>query len=105
MTHTPGAWVTGGPYPTVSVCTIDSDGEWFPITILWDWNDHKRNGEAPEEVKANARLIAAAPDLLAACKAFIEATFIDLDSVFTPSDKLVKAHVLARAAIAKAEGG
>jgi hypothetical protein len=35
---------------------------WEMIAELWNW----KNGEAPEEVKANARLIAAAPELLAA---------------------------------------
>jgi hypothetical protein len=50
---------------------------------------------------ANARLIAAAPDLLAACKAIVNARDVDLIGE-APWDTLFQQ---ARAAIAKAEGG
>lgn len=49
--------------------------------------------ETGEHEWANARLIAAAPDLLAACKAAL-----------STMDKLSPAHVQVRIAIAKAEG-
>ena len=47
--------------------------------------------------EANARLIAAAPELLAACKAFAEA--------YRTTGDMVRAYLLAQQAIAKAEGG
>jgi hypothetical protein len=68
MKYTPGPWMVGGPYPSVTVCCTpdEYDAEnWEMIAELWNW----KNGEAPEEVKANARLIAAAPQLLAALEA------------------------------------
>jgi hypothetical protein len=53
---------------------------------------------SPEEAKANANLFAAAPDLLAACKAF------DVAMCNGSREELIEAAVAARAAIAKAEG-
>ena len=55
--HTPGPWIVG--------VTVDrAYGEW-PVFRLRDMNDADPDGA---EVQANARLIAAAPDLLAACE-------------------------------------
>jgi hypothetical protein len=80
-TQTPGEWVAmeGGrvvakPAPEV--------GRPYPITVATAWND------------ANTRLIAAAPDLLAALKLL-------LDDV-TPGPEMTS-MTRARAAIAKAE--
>ena len=61
--HTPGTW-----YYTAS----DEDG------LVYGANDtlilpHLILGRTPAEQHANARLIAAAPDLLAACEAVMEA--------------------------------
>jgi len=59
--------------------------------------------ELPEsEQEANARLIAAAPDLLAAAEALVE--FADSNNRINLTGKLAEAVGLARAAIAKAEG-
>jgi hypothetical protein len=52
-----------------------------------------------EESKANARLIAAAPDLLAACKAVVE------EDGFRGSALMRKRIDAMKEAIAKAEGG
>ena len=67
--HTPGPWVVGGPWPKISICQPEADGDpWNFITWMWDdWAV-----EAPDEVKANATLIAAAPELLEACEAALE---------------------------------
>ncbi len=88
MSHTPGPWsvqfVIDGAFQIMGTeqgdeCVIAARNE-FP--------------DRHAEFAANARLIAAAPDLLAACKAASNAMFrVDLDT----HDKL-------RAAIAKAEG-
>jgi hypothetical protein len=42
-----------------------------PVCCLHQSEDYKT--EPPAEVQANAKLIAAAPDLLSACKAMLEA--------------------------------
>ncbi len=65
--YTKGPWKVGGPYPSISICTLEETEygmRWDPMTILWDDVKH----EAPDELKANAHLIAAAPDLLQACR-------------------------------------
>lgn len=54
------------------------------------------------EVEANARLIAAAPELLAACEALLIAT--DQLSETVVVEPLASAEAAARAAIAKAKG-
>lgn len=55
--HTPGPWtLTVGCYPRDSVW--DADGQREVCPMVW--------GNDAEEIDANARLIAAAPDLLAA---------------------------------------
>lgn len=84
--HTPGNWKvldSSIVAKDICICTIEDDGGY----------------EAPTaERKANARLIAAAPKLLAACEAFIEQY-----GGYPPatSDGPLNA---ARAAIAKALG-
>ena len=57
--HTPGPWVVGGPWPAVNVCYIDAENHWESIVELWKYTD----GEAPAEVKANANLITASPEM------------------------------------------
>ncbi len=97
--HTPGPWYQVGSWvevededtPDICTCNPEAIGQ---SHLKWDW----------KTVHANARLIAAAPDLLAA-----------LNVVFAESEKaismlgipLVSAdwHESARAAIAKATGG
>lgn len=101
--HTPGPWVVGGPYPGTSVCVVVDGGcggeypeppVWEPICIL----DQRTEGEPNQQAQANARLIAAAPELLAALKG-LETAMVQLG----------KEHhrevAVARAAILKAEGG
>lgn len=66
--HTPAPWrIEGterfysGDMPNVVMGPIGGD----PIAVVCDFNRYDRNAEQ----EANARLIAAAPELLAACKA------------------------------------
>jgi hypothetical protein len=66
--HSPGSWYV--------VCASDNDGEAYVIesdlrTIAWTANSLAEDGSQynSDEDKANAYLIAAAPDLLEACKA------------------------------------
>ena len=58
MTYTPGPWLL---FPDNEVQS--SDGKFIAI-ILW-------RGMTPNEMQANARLIATAPQLLEACKDLI----------------------------------
>ena len=62
--------------------------------------DCTRSGRTVAEDQANARLIAAAPDLMAACIAFVKAYTEKIDDY----DSLNVAEDHARAAIAKATG-
>ncbi len=90
MSHTPGEWkriLTG--------IFTDEDN---PQTIAYCDDHRNKSRRPPEEHIANARLIAAAPDLLEACKALIEAS--KLSEYVWDSD----AAQQARAAIAKAKG-
>lgn len=77
MKHTPGPWEVGGPYPGVSVIVCVDGGRggpdpepptYEPIAIL----DQRKNGEQSKQALVDARLIAAAPELLAACKALLD---------------------------------
>ena len=94
--HTPGPWLTDrnnvhtGQIATVHHC-IGND--WIEI-----WTDKwLETGLGEGEQEANARLIAAAPDLLAALQSVL-ANSLD-------SQGLADAHKQARDAIAKATGG
>ncbi len=89
--HTPGPWVlrrsiTAHPYATADVLT--PDGELLALTFAG--HDRKR-----QPADANARLIAAAPELLAALEKMIEP--------YGPADDCWQIRE-ARAAIAKARG-
>lgn len=116
--HTPGPWQTGREdmqsydgatgEPFSSVYANDPRGKMhmgsrLPLVVA-----RMPGGEVDrEEEKANARLIASAPDLLTACKALVEyQESTDLDD--EPEDGEYgdgkRAMLAARAAIAKAEG-
>jgi len=61
MTHTPGPWK---PFVNNSVVAVMKGGSRKEV-IKWTGFD---GSDFPNDVEANARLIAAAPDLLAALK-------------------------------------
>ena len=105
--HTPGPWIAHKPQSDGQVPVVASAGGCPDAVIAVVGYD------CPERsIEANARLIAAAPELLASLRR-IEATFQtvygDADSHLVgmsggQSDpKTMRGHVLA--AIAKAEGG
>lgn len=86
VTHTPGQWrALNGRTATVEV----------PGGLI----DCEDSGESIEESRANARLVAAAPDLLAALRNLIE-----LVEVRAPEAARWPDVEAARQAIAKAEG-
>ena len=109
LQHTPGPWIiSADPMHFYSLTTVIGGKE-----------SHQKNGPPQQmivqvggfaewqEAEANARLIAAAPDLLEAAQRFVEVMDESFDHPDTASeiDKLNKVADAARAAIAKAAGG
>jgi hypothetical protein len=86
--HTPGPWVDD----TYSIIGADD-------SLVAECGPYSNNHE---EADANARLIASAPDLLAACKALADAAWDEMSHTATPN--YVKCCERARAAIRAAEG-
>lgn len=99
--HTPGPWAAGRPDMATIVDGVDS--KW-----IYDGDDQYvavasgRIGGEWSEVTANAHLIAAAPDLLAACRICIE--ICEEGDTGAPFKRVVEAMIAAAAAVAKAEG-
>lgn len=107
--HTPGNWKTetwqqfiDGQESQIAAVTADGDGCTYYICKCMglSFDSEMQVWVATESASANARLIAAAPDLLEACKMIVSNAEDDPDSKIEPY--LVMA---ARDAIAKAEGG
>ena len=86
--HTPGPWVTG----TLGHNVQGANGRLVAATMFVQF------GNNSEDV-ANARLIATAPALLAALEAMMSATFL-----VPPSQEIINARDIARAAIRAARG-
>ena len=105
--HTPGPWAVHSAYPWIikqgpDVPFIQPDSG---VTIC-NTMGHENSGffPTPEEGRANARLIAAAPELLEALKLLDEAFCADDYGTKEGRAKGRAALVATRAAIAKAEG-
>ena len=101
--HTPGLWTDDqktGRDPRIigALRLIKSDGFVIAFVPMWLDDEHV-------EARANARLIAAAPELLEALKAMLSHT-AELDPMqgYRPEEDS-SAVKQARAAIAKAESG
>jgi hypothetical protein len=92
--HTPGLWV-------VRDCGKHPPGHeaWKSCAHLAD-----ENGQAIPKTFPNMQLQAAAPDLLAACEAFLDAEHIALTDGQRAFSKYVDAIDAAKAAISKARG-
>ena len=114
--HTPGPWTWGEDHPQNACATVYGVAEWgqYEIAQLYSaptdvakqdangvWGDH------PER-RANARLIAAAPELLEALRGMVsgyeEYDMPDGKPVLRPLEKQSSWIQRALAAIAKAEG-
>ena len=101
--HTPGPWSLERAESN-RVMHFDDDSQTHYRHVAYcgsDW-DTGRTGERDKEDTANARLIASAPDLLAALKALHAA--IDIPGAAKPTAAERAAWSLAGDAIAKAEG-
>jgi hypothetical protein len=101
VTHTPGPWTcrvgTNGPFVNERDKTI------APFYVL-----NPTNIGTPaipqDEARANARLIASAPDLLAALKELIARAVASSTVMFSSDPRVAEAVDAALAIIAKAEG-
>jgi hypothetical protein len=108
MAHTPGPWVNNDGL----VYGVESRERFAPYPSLDIFDAGEWPGELRDEAMANAALIAAAPDLLAALKAMVEPWhgFSDVElkrrhlmgAIDTPDLERI---TQARAAIKAAEGG
>ncbi len=102
-THTPGPWKSED---TLSGAEVNSDtsGQWASIA----WLEENRLGSrqvSSDEQRANARLVAAAPELLEALELFVDASLREV-IVSGPHKRTEgeKVYASARAAIRKARG-
>lgn len=106
--HTPGPWATmrSGDDFWIHQKTEDIDGGYFCKVECMN-----RNEEARSIAKANANLITAAPELLAALDSVCDTGRLLLDYMDGPRNpenqerNLADAIAAARAVIAKAKGG
>jgi hypothetical protein len=103
--YTPGPWIVAADNWGSPI--IGTPGETHPLGFLiveGIYGPPHTSEAAKATAGANARLIAAAPDLLAACRAML-AWSEDIRKYFGVDDMLGSEHDMARAAIEKAEGG
>lgn len=102
--HTPGPWKLCGPNDGRNSAVVAGVEGGDPPYILCDV--YKDVEEIARNAKANARLISAAPDLLAALKFFLEryVAFVASGDCGNWDVKFDPEVVKATAAIAKAEG-
>jgi hypothetical protein len=100
--HTPGPWRTQGWVPTWAYIPIKDASH----NLVCSMYPNSTLGYDRDAVAANARLIAASPDLLAALKTLLdEAENFSVSGVyFTEKCMNHKGPALAHDAIAKAEG-
>ena len=89
--HTPGPWEIGaGDENSFGIFGLDGNVRPCLASV---WQGHYEGDRREIEAEINARLIVAAPELLAALKSLVD-----------PTSDRIKAYEDARAAIAKAEG-
>lgn len=113
--HTPGPWRTQAAYITISSPSLEvCAGEGYFIVASPRWSDdpsHEHCTTDANVMQANARLIAAAPELLEALRSLFDAYCGAMRSEFdfpgrpwTPERDNDVAAIAARDALAKATG-
>lgn len=96
---------TPGPWRVSEGRSIEAqlDGEWVQLAAMnrtrWNYQNQDKNARLAAHQDADAQLIAAAPDLLAALKRLVQ-----IEEEQADHGNLVVAMLDARAAIRKAEG-
>lgn len=102
--HTPGPWVRGGGFGPRSTAVTTTSGRHIAAVETWGVNHPDERAKYEDlhawwpEGEANLNLIAAAPDLLAACRRIL------VEDGGCSCSEGYCAWCLASAAIAKAEG-
>ena len=99
--HTPGPWSISGRCVRANGYLVAIPAQLPSVVVDGVFQDTPESKRALEEEACNARLIAAAPDMLAALKAYA-AWFSDPATCTDPVLKPMRQNVLA--AIAKATG-
>lgn len=103
--HTPGPWMWDESWGAIMA---NHSGGSRLVCPMWTGSDRRGLGrQVEDEDMANARLIEAAPELLAACKMVVEyyEKMSGNPNAPIPDKYWIRGALLARAAIAKAEGG
>lgn len=102
--HTPGPWHCVSIGTSHLIAQASDEDFRFAIAKVFEQTYHPSGIESNrDEARANARLIAAAPELLAALREMLA----ELDGRIAPHGYIYRdtgGMILARAAIAKAEG-
>jgi len=94
--HTPGPW-----WPDYRTASIGCEAGWIVGT---EWHDQKSDEEFGD-IEDDMRLVAAAPDLLAACEGLLAAWWKSWDCSRDPGhQEMYEPIKQLRAAIAKAQG-
>ena len=102
---------TAGPWHVTDVSGNEGESEIIEAKhrgIAWtndSWDEVKQQGYISQEDRANARLIAAAPDLLAALEDVVKSAQAMMHPVAWMGESLANAITAAEEAIAKAKGG
>lgn len=102
LKHTPGPWaiIHGGLSPSDQGFSIGSNNAAANEKVICERWPCGHTPAERLEMLANAKLIVAAPDLLAACQSFMG---LFLESDMRPEDECREIASIMRAAIAKAE--
>ena len=107
--HTPGPWTDGAAavWDSTIVFAVSELGEEWPIPVA-DCNDSEgedlESARPLEERRANARLIAASPDLLAAAKVVLAGLNARIERSHPSGVPVFDGIAELHAAVAKAEG-
>lgn len=100
--HTPGPWIANGP----TICAAPTDAAPIGYQLAHILNPYAGAVGAADRVAANAALIAAAPDLLAALRVMIPLAERGASTFDRERSDLYRRQIeIARAAIAAAEEG
>lgn len=99
--HTPGPWIAEARQHGLAIWADYENAPGEYIAII---NGYEGSKEDRERNRANANLIAAAPELLEALEIFVSSITPWAGTKSIPIEDIDKADRLARAAIAKAKG-
>lgn len=103
MGHTPGPWIIRSRGENADPVTLEAPEHIVLPHTFKEQTEGMTEVVAFVDAEANARVVAAAPDLLAACEAVMNISTYFEHGCF-PSTSLVDALKLVRTSVAKAKG-